>query len=640
MNEDNNNKIVKVPPPYQKTGDLVNKALQGQLFEIEQAYNLSNSFKAKYSLIAVGNADIYTEIIPRPEKNADIATEIISRAYNETSKEIHINVMYRGNAEVQTVIQPIGYNNLLAEIEVPPHNRTSAIYEVQQPPIITDIFNPTQDAFTREKTEYQTINYGEYKSMLAGKSRDDIWRSFIQFDVTSINPSFVLTNAYVRLYYSGSIPRGIKLELLNAGSKWTEFSITHLNRPTPLQLITNQFTINEQAGYIEFNVFDIVKSWIALHQANNGFIIRVSNEITDGYVTFHTRESQLPPELVVEYFDSKIFSFGRSQHITEIFVYKSLPSDKDTEITVGSTFETSNYDTYLYVHRVEVPLDEDIFVEIKVNKPYVSTDLVVAIPDESNIMAEVNVKVSKDNTIWSDITINKPSIPIKIIASQIKDDEHETELVINKPFIEAEITIPTHMDSDIKTEIDINTIFSSNVHTEILLSKDTIPTKITSRALKDHNLYTKLSVSKPKIESEIEVKHRDDIWVEIEPNIISDLTTEIVVSKPEVEACIAIRVQKEFDSSAEIFVSYVNEINTEIIARKVSQLPTEIDIKAISQTDTEISVSKPYIPTQITIPTWDDSDVLTIIHPRILTVYNIYTVIRVNGGATGYAFIM
>ncbi|MFJ5764246.1 DNRLRE domain-containing protein [Lysinibacillus sp. NPDC093210] len=640
MNEDNNNEIVKDLPLHPKTDEIVNGSLHDHLLGTEPAPNLSNSFKAKYSLIAVDNADIHTEIISRPEKNADIDTEIIPRAYNETSKEIHINIMYRGNAEVLTEIQPIGYNNLLAEIEVPPHNRMSAIYEVQQPPIITDSFTPTQDAFTREKTEYQTINYGEYKSMLAGQSRDDIWRSFIQFDVTSINPSYVLTSAYVRMYYSGSIPKGITLELLNAGSKWSEYSITHLNRPTPIQLITKEFTINEQAGYLEFNVFDIVKSWVALHQVNNGFIIRVSNEITDGYVTFLTRESQLPPELVVEYFDSTIFSFGRSQHITEIFIYKSLPSDKDTEITVGSTFDNSEYPTYLYVHRVEVPLDEDIFVEIKVNKPYIPAELVVAIPDESNILTEVSVKVSKDRTIWSDITINKPSIPIEIIASRIKDDEHETELVINKPFIEAEITIPTHRDSDIITEIDINTIFSSNVHTEILLSKDTIPTKISSRALEDHNLYTKIAVSKPKIEAEIVVKHRDDIWVEIEPNIISDLTTEIVVSKPEVEACIAIRVQKDFDSNADIFVSYVNDINTEIIARKVSQLPTDIDIKAVSQTDTKISVSKPYIPTQITIPTWDESDILTTIKPRILTVYNIYTVIRVNGGVSGYAFIM
>lgn len=638
MNEDNNNEIVKDPPLYQQTDE--SETLQNDWLGTESVLNLSNSFKAKYSLIAVGSADIYTEIISRPKKSADVHTEIISRAYGESSKETYINIMYRGNADVLTVIQPIGYNNLLAEIEVPPHNRMSAIYEVQQPPIITNVFTPTQDAFTREKTEDQTINYGDYSSMLVGHGHDDIWRSFVQFDVSSINPSYVLTNAYVRLYYNGSIPNDIQLELLNSGSKWSEYSITHLNRPTPIQLITNQYTINEQAGYVEFNVFDIVKSWVSLSQVNNGFIIRVSNEIANGSANFKTKESLQPPELVVNYFDSTIFSFGRSQHITEIFVYTSRHSVKEAEITVGSTFEHSDHDTSLYVHRAEVPIDEDIFVDIQVNQPFIPSELVVAIPDESKILTEISVKVARTSSIFTDITINKPNIPIEITASVSKDEEHEIELVVNKPFTEAEITIPSHKDSDMNTEIDINTIFSSIVHTEILVSKDTIPVEISSRALKDHNLYSTISISKPKIEAEIAVNYRDDIWIEIEPNIISDLATELVVSKPAVATCIAIRVQKDLDLNAEIFVSYINEIHTEITAKKVSQLPTEIDIKAVSQIDTILIVSKPSIPTQITIPTWDNSDTLTTIKPRILYVDNINTIIRVNGGVSGYVFIM
>ncbi|MGN4125843.1 DNRLRE domain-containing protein [Lysinibacillus sphaericus] len=633
MEENNFNEGVTDPSLQQNTGEIV-------IASFHTDATPHNSFKAKYSLIAVGNNDVFTEINARPAENADINTYIIPRAYDETSKEIYINIMYRGNSEILTEIQPIGYNNLEAEIEIPPHNRMSALYEIQQPPIITDIFNPTQDAFTREKMDYQTINYGGYSSMVVGRSLNDIWRSFVQFDLSSIHPSYVLTDANLRLYYSNSIPQNITLELLNANNSWSEYGITHLNRPTPIKLITNHFTINKQAGYVEFNVFDIVKNWVALTQLNNGFIIRVSNEITDGQVTFKTRESKLPPALVVEYYDSRIFSFGRSQHITEIFVYKRQNSDKNTEITVDSTFESSDQKTYLYVHRSEVPLDEDICVEITANKPCVPTELIVAIPKDSDITTEISVRNPRDSRILIEIIVNKPTIPIEISASRRKEDELDTELVVTKPCTHVEITIPTYRDSDIKTEIDINTIYASIVDTEIIVSKETIPIEITPRVIKDNNLYTEIAVSKPKVHIEIEVKYRSDIWVEIEPNIKSDILIELVVSKPTVEALVTARVNEDADSDAEIFVAYVSEINTEIIARKVSQINTEITSKAVSQINTDLSVSKPKILVEITIPTWDDSDIVTTIEPRILMVDNIDTVIVVNGGVTGYAFIM
>lgn len=68
MNEDSNNEIVKDLPLHPKTDEIVNGSLHDHLLGTEPAPNLSNSFKAKYSLIAVDNADIHTEIISRPEK--------------------------------------------------------------------------------------------------------------------------------------------------------------------------------------------------------------------------------------------------------------------------------------------------------------------------------------------------------------------------------------------------------------------------------------------------------------------------------------------------------------------------------------------------------------------------------------------
>uniref|UniRef100_UPI0020C17CE7 hypothetical protein n=1 Tax=Lysinibacillus sp. D4A3_S15 TaxID=2941227 RepID=UPI0020C17CE7 len=69
----------------------------------------------------------------------------------------------------------------------------------------------------------------------------------------------------------------------------------------------------------------------------------------------------------------------------------------------------------------------------------------------------------------------------------------------------------------------INDIWTSIVYTELLVAKDKIAQEIIPRVGKDSNLFAVIHVSKPNIETEIEIKHRNDIFVEIEPNIKSDV---------------------------------------------------------------------------------------------------------------------
>ncbi|WPK11824.1 DNRLRE domain-containing protein [Lysinibacillus louembei] len=638
----------------------------------------NNSFQAKYKLIAVGQSEKHIEIVARPEKESTTLIELISRALRFSNKDTYLNVMYRGNSDILTEIQPIGYNNMLAEIEVPPHNRMYAIYEIQQPPIVTDIFNPTQDSFTREQLSYQSINYGSNSSMVVGRSQDDIWRSFVQFDLSTVNSSYVLKETYLRLYYRGASPAHLKLEILNADSAWQETNITHLNRPSPIHLISSNFKTNEQAGYIEFDVLDVVKDWVALNKVNNGFIIRLSNETEFGQITFYTRETIKPPELVVKYYDSRIFSQGRSQHLTEIFVYKADESIVESEITVKSDYGFSRVDTEIYVHRVEVPLDSDIVTEICITKPYVFTEITAAIPvDDDKITAEISVRLPREkdknveltvsrpvvfveiyikhmNNIDTEITarlqresqvdacltVTKPSIPIEITPVIHDESQIDAEISITKPHVDAEITVPTNDENSILVEIEALDIWTSTVPVEIFINKDALPVEITPRVTKERNLQTVIHVTKPKIEAEIEVKYRNDIWVEIEPNIKSDTMIELIVSKPSIEASISVIVDEQSERDAEIYVKHIDAIPLEIDVKAVSQVVTEIDVKAVSQIHTEISITKKKVDTEITVPTWVDADVLAVVESRIFMVNNVFTVIQVGSKGGAYAFII
>lgn len=599
-----------------------------------------NRFQAKYKLFAVGYSDLLVNLIVKQFEDADLSTEIIPRAIGTNEKETLITIVYRGNSHVLAEIQPYIHNFVEAEIDIRPHNRMVAIYEVQQPPIVTDSFNPTQDAFTREKVDYQSINYGEYTSMVVGRSDDDIWRSFVQFDLQSIHPSYILTDAKLRLYFSGSIQDGIQLELYNANKPWAETDITHLNRPTPIKLITDQYTVNAIAGYVEFNVYTIVKDWTSLKLANNGFIVRLSNETSNGQVIFKTRESSQPPELLIHYYDSRIFSMGKSQHLTEIFIYKRQNSDKNTEITVASVFDFWDQGTEIYVHRKEVPLDADILTDITVNKPFVNVEIIVAIPLESNTTAEISVRNPRIDKTNAEITINKPGIPAEISVRKGDNNIILTEICVSKPDIPVEIIIPYYEDSILLAVIEANDIYITEINTVIIVSNDIIKAEITPRIADQENLYTAITVSKNKIHSEIFVKYSNDLYVEIEAHVKSDIAAEIMVSIPLIPAEITVQRYDNDDKQIEIFSAYTSIIATEIMVHRVDDLDTAIDIKATSSTATELMISKPAIWSEITIPTWDESRIFTTIQPRIFMVNNIPAIIVVNGGVSGYAFIM
>lgn len=646
---------------------------------VEYEVKPNNSFKAKYKLIAVGQYDTPIDISSRVKYTSTTLIEITSRAIAQQNKNIDINIMYRSITDVFTEIQPIGFNNLAIEIEVPPHNRMWANYEVQQPPIVTEVFTPSQDAFTRENPVYQSINYGSSLSMVVGKNVDDIWRSFVQFDLSWFNPSYRLTDAKLRLYYTGSVPKNIKLELLNADSAWSEYGITHLNRPTPVELITNDFTVNTDKRYVEFNTLKIVESWIQRKQINNGFIIRVANESHEGIATFRTRESTTPPELVVDYYDSRIFSFGRSQVLTEINSMKKGISDIVSEIEVGSAYSFSVKDTFIYVHRKEVPLDEELLVEITSTLPKVYSEIEIAIPVDEDIQTtidarslpqlrkiDISLSVTRPNVLTeifssfidsipvelviraldnleipTEITINRNELITEIIPRPIDNSLVDLEIIIIKELVLVEITASIKDSYVVNSEIEvINEKKQSILLTEILLSRDTVATDISSRIEKQSNLYTEISTTRDSIPIEIYNRYKNQVLVEIEPIIKSEIITEISVSKPEIGTEIISSVLEENNLNTEIFVPFKSTVDTVITAHITNNIDTIIDIVSISKLNVEITATKPNIWTELVIPTWVDQDVTTTIEPRILMVNNLSTVIAVYGAVSGYAFIM
>lgn len=638
--------------------------------DIVMEQSLTNRVVAKYKLYAVGDSDVPVEIEVKQYGDSDTETEITPRAYRESIQDTYLNVMYRGNSDVAIEIQPYGFHQWETEIEVPPHNRMWAVYEVQQPPVVNDINNPIMDAFTRSEGVYATVNNGSGTSMVVGKQNGHIWDSYIKFDVSHLQDSLFFLGAKLRLYYTGTFP-ALDIEVHEISGTWEEYAITYLNTPTTFRLINDKYTINPLQRYIEFDVFDIVLEWITNPTMNLGFYLKVSDSSPDGQMIFRTRESVQPPELIVDHYSTAVFSMGRSDVVTEINAMRANLSEHNAEITVDSTFNFSIFDTEIYCHRVEVPLDSDIELEITVTKPYEDVILIVSPIKEDDAETEISVyssiQVSEHDT---EIVATKPLTYVEIYSANLCDYEteisvtHKTrhaeitvsniktlaevyvkhvndvevEIEINKLIVPIEITAMKF--SDIEAEIEINADRRNDVLTEINISHESRHTEITPRITGESRIYTEIVITKPYIFVEIRTPEQSNMETEIDVRPQSSVHAEITANGIKVYAEVNVVAYGESNIDAEIYVKWVNFLPIEITSRSVSQLDVEIDVRNTSNVDAMITVSNDRMYVEISPRLEGEHDVFTVLEPRINMVDNIDTIIVVGSRKGAYGFVM
>lgn len=587
----------------------------------------NNKMAATYRMHAVEESDVLVEIDIRTPEDSDINAEISIRAEEESKRNVGLEVKYRGNSDVYVEIQPVGHDNIDAEIEIRSGNRMWALYEVQEPPKLLDVRNPVKDSFTRENPEYQSINYGGNSSLAVGKTADDSYVSYIQFDFSEWNSSYVIIDSKLRLHYSGVIPQNAKLTLSTLSESWSEYGITYLNKPSPVDLMVDEHVNYPNESYIEFEFTDVVVRWIRQIVENRGLQINLINE-KDMYLNFRARESNRPPELLTTYYDARVYSAGRSQTLAEIFVWQVGGSEILAEIEVDSVLSNGDMPVEIYAHRYEVPVDTEQDVEITVTKPNIHVEMTVAISDDNEIPVEISSRVEKYSELREiEVTVSKPDVHVEIYVAHT--DEKDVE-----------ITVQRNPDDDIDAEIIVT---RPEVSVEVFVAHtDSIDVEISVQDYIDDGKDVGVTVSRPSINVEIipRAVEYNSVGVEIEATrvYLEEKDVEIVVSRQSVDVEIAVSETSEFD--VEIHVKHRDDIDVEIDITVFDDILVEIDVLPNNNADSEIAVSKPDIHVEIIVPYWDDSDRLVEIQPRILQVSDRDVIVTIRGKNTGYAFII
>lgn len=142
-------------------------------------------------------------------------------------------------------------------------------------------------------------------------SSGHIARSYLQFDLTEIQSTAVVTEAKLGLYYLSSVEDVIAgdIGIYKVNSSWIEGDVTWNNNPLCESIAEDILTLpaNATYRYEYWNISDLVQGWIDGSVPNFGVCVKDTNENTwEGrkhFVSSDSLDAIWRPLLVISYYN-------------------------------------------------------------------------------------------------------------------------------------------------------------------------------------------------------------------------------------------------------------------------------------------------------------------------------------------------
>ncbi|WP_091014560.1 MULTISPECIES: DUF7594 domain-containing protein [Paenibacillus] len=589
----------------------------------------SNRFTSKYILYAQDESTLESEIRVSLRDNHSLESSISVRLTTESELTNILNIMFRGNGDLDSSILAMSVTEIQSTINVRPHNRAQGIYELMEAPRVTVDLKPIADATTRSRIDLQTINYGDTQRMMIGQSDFEGFESFVNFgDLNSAIPDLLnIESAKLRLYYTGTIRNNANIELYQPSTVWYEYGITYANKPNSIELLSNAYVVNTQLKYIEFDVVEILKRWQNKTLFNYGLIIKSSDNQP---IYINTRESTKPPILELRYITSQVRSYGRSEVESTLFVYKKKPRDIDSFITVKSTRGTKTLHSTIYIHRYEDPLFSDIDSYISINRNEADSWITVAIPDESTMLSSITIIESAVSDLWSTISTSRPDMnsmitidPRMSLKSYI-DVANRTQkyidsrITISKPDLGSYVEVSEHTRANYGLESEVY------VRTEYTAETDGY-----------------ISISRPEVLGYVNVRAIDsyDVTAHIDVPVSDYFESFIQLSRPDLSSMITVKYTSEIPS--DLYVKDKEYLDGTIDVKQISELESTILIMRLSEIESELVISKPDLGGFIYPRVGGLHDTIAVIDIRKRDVADVSSTIVIRGVSSGaYYYIL
>ncbi|MCE5169645.1 DNRLRE domain-containing protein [Paenibacillus profundus] len=587
-----------------------------------------NKLNGKFFLYGSGSDDVKSTFVVATRVREDLDASLsvkVERAYDLSSR---LEVMYRGNGDLPSSIQAIAAEYLPASLEVRPHNQMFGKFELLEAPRIETGFPSNEDATTRSRTDLQTINFGDTQQMMIGANNGEYFDSYVKFGrLKELMPDLhLLEKAKLKIYYTGSLPDGTNIELHQPHRFWEELGVTHANKPRSAELLSNEYTIDRQKRYIEFDVLDILKRWQAGSLVDYGFLIKSANDYP---VYFYTRESSKQPLLEVKYISNLIYSVGRSATEATMFIYGVGNSERSASLTVHSDRGEDSKEATLYIHRPEVPVPIDKTGTIAVSR--------------ANMISSMTVGIRKENVLYGSISV--PDYGVEDLDSIVQINTPEKHAVLT---IDPNISLPSMMTVAKRERTSRPGHISVSVphlHSRLEVSKyrrasNDLDASLTVQKEKSEDRNAFLTVNQPDLGGIFTVRayKEDDVAGRIEIPHYDDKESFIHVSKPNLASSLDVKYGHSLNST--IYVKHHEYMESFIETKQISQIHATIDIRQVADAPAHLSISIPDLQAYLYPRVIDKDDLRAIARILKKNAADLHSRINVNGVAGAYYYIL
>ncbi|PIH59767.1 hypothetical protein CS562_07460 [Paenibacillus sp. LK1] len=575
-----------------------------------------NRFAAKYILYNQIDEELSASLTAATRLTSDVSSSVSVRVRRTDEMTNYLSIMYRGQGDLDSSIQAASKIDLEGMLSVRPHNRAHGKYELLEAPRVVMKLEPIADATTRSQPHLQTLNFGDTQRMMIGRDEIEQFESFVSFgDLDARIPDLLyLEEAKLKLYYTGSLAPDARIELHQPNTLWLEYGITYANRPHSTQLLSSSYILNTTERCVEFDMMELLKMWREHSVPNMGLIIQSSDATL---IYFNTRESSKPPILQIKYITSQIYSIGRTEIESDVFIYGTGRTEVASTLTVHSDIGLEWLTSELYVHRYQDHVHHDLPEVISVSHPNLDVDLIVAKRLNAELMVTISVaeNMVKEKESW--VAVSNPELNSEIITAirtvadkeslvavrVSRNEEKEMGITVSHPEISSVITVDRQMT--LASELTISQLYEEVWISNLAVSTPDINSEINVRASANAGIASiievpnfeeqpgKLSVSKPDVVSSIEVKYVDVLdghiivkereylectlyvyeWKDIQSTVdvrqIFDMENEITVSKPDLAGYIHPRViaNEELSSITSIRKRDASDLTSTVVVK-------------------------------------------------------------------------
>ncbi|GAB6930068.1 hypothetical protein JCM10914A_40510 [Paenibacillus sp. JCM 10914] len=548
--------------------------------EIYIRQRLENKVSGRFILFRSNHNDVDSSLFTMIRTNNDLDALLSVRTLKSQEITSTLDIKYRGHGDIESHIEAIAASFLECTLEILPHNRLFGKFELLEAPRSDVYLPPLADATTRSRDDLRTINYGDMKSMLTGNNTDEAFEAFVSFgELKDRIPDLkILESAKLRLYYI-NFPSNANLELHQPNTIWRELGVTHANKPYSLELLSNQYVHNTTERYVEFDVLDIAERWESSKLLNYGFIIKTTNNEA---LSFFTRESGIPPLLIVHYITSQIYSPGRTDLESTLFINGKGHKEITGHLTVHSDVGFTSLDCALYVHRKEDPMFTELASSIVASRPDVHADLTIARRNYDQIESiltvsnkrtadfEFNLSASVPDLVGDMIIDPDAFLSSVVTIARVENEEAEASIIASQRDLSGDLTVTSIKKSltDINSFLTVKNSIEEDIVSHISVSKPDMNAEMVIRALGETDLET--SIELPHYESH-------------EAHLASSI--------PDLAASLLLKDKNEFD--AVLWIKDHHFLDAAIDAKQINELDASILIKQISNIDSEIIVNVP-----------------------------------------------